>query len=194
MLRLILFPLLALGFFPFIDVKAEPFYEVGTNSLGQKWMRGKINSNEDPKIKLTMFCKITGGLSGEMITTSINTAYDPLSAQVTGADSWSIPLSGVFVSWDNQEPEPRLWLHTSPNNLTMAVAYKSETGATEVRTGGKNTRSYNRKLLDHQSLAIKYKARKNSETNFQDRNASFNLEKFHPLLIRAKTEGCEGLY
>jgi len=35
MLRQILFPLLALGLFSFVDVKAEPFYEVGTNSLGQ---------------------------------------------------------------------------------------------------------------------------------------------------------------
>ena len=180
-------PLLAWGFLSSLAVNAEPLYEKGQTYSGDKWIRGKINSIENPEVKLGFFCRF----DGQFNSTSIDTVFDPSSSP--GVDSWAIPLSGVKVSWDNQEPVTYLWLHASSNNLRMSKTYKSKYGGLEGRTTSEITRGYTRKLLDHKKMSISYSVSRPRPINYQEKSASFDLEKFHPLLIKAKSEGCEDL-
>ena len=57
MKRLLLAPLLALGFLSPFAANAGASYESGVNSADSKWMRGSLNSNKNPKIKLTSSTK-----------------------------------------------------------------------------------------------------------------------------------------
>ena len=94
-----------------------------------------------------------------------------------GTDDILRDFGSVLVRWD-QNPAQTYYWNSSGSGSTFILGFNGFTGR-------KQANRYVKKFREHSSMLLRY-----STYLSQQKTISFDLEKLHPLLDRAESEGC----